>query len=178
VTKGAIALKRTVLLLVLAALTLPAGVSSQTDRANSVQQQILGTWKLLSYVREEVPSGARSDVMGAHPSGYINYGRDGRMMVIIAGTDRKKPAGPVATPEEAQALIRSMLAYAGTYTIDSAAQTVTHHIDVSWDQTRTGESHVRSYKLDGDRLTLTTEPSRDPASGKRTVRTLIWERVK
>jgi Lipocalin-like domain len=86
---------------------------------------------LVSYVREEIPSGAKSNVMGAHPSGYINYGRDGRMIVIIAGSDRKKPVGPVATPEEAEALIRSMLAYAGAYTLDSGAKTVTHHIDVS-----------------------------------------------
>ena len=115
--------------------------------------------------------------MGPHPSGYINYGSDGRMIVIIVGTDRKKPAGPVATPAEAEALLRSMLAYAGTYTIDTQAKTVTHHIDVSWDQTRTGESHVRTYKLEGNRLTLTTQPSRDPASGKTTVRTVSWERV-
>jgi hypothetical protein len=71
-----------------------------------------------------------------------------------------------------------MLAYAGAYTIDSKAQTVTHQIDVSWDQSRTGESHVRHYNFDGDRITLTTEPSNDPATGKKTVRTLTWEKVK
>jgi hypothetical protein len=167
-----------VLLIVLSVLVLPSRILAQREQANSIQQQILGTWKLVSYVREEVPSGAKSDVMGAHPSGYINYGRDGRMIVIIVGSDRKKPVGPVATPEESEALIRSMLAYAGTYTVDSEAKTVTHHIDVSWDQSRTGESHVRTYKLDGDRLTLTTQPSNDPATGKKTVRTLIWERLK
>jgi len=171
-------MKRAVLLTVLAVLALPWRPSAQTDQANSIQQQILGTWRLLSYVREEIPSGAKSDVMGAHPSGYINYGRDGRMMVIIVGTDRKKPAGAVATPEEAQALITSMLAYAGTYTIDSVARTVTHKIEVSWDQSRTGESHVRNYQLAGDQLTLTTQRSRDPATGKITVRTLTWERLK
>ncbi len=171
-------MKRAVLFAVLAVLTVPCSTWGQGDPATSAQQQFVGTWKLLSYVREEVPSGAKSDVMGAHPSGYINYGPDGRMMVIILGTDRKKPAGPVATPEEALALIKSMLAYAGTYTIDTHAKTVTHHIDVSWDQTRTGESHVRTYKLDGDHLTLTTEPSRDPATGTKPVRTLLWERVK
>jgi hypothetical protein len=100
------------------------------------------------------------------------------MIVIIVGTDRKKPASAVATPDEAEALIRSMLAYAGTYTIDSQAKTVTHHIDISWDQSRTGTDHVRSYKLEGNHLTLTTEPSRDPATGKKTVRTLLWERWK
>ena len=167
-----------VLLIVLSVLFLPSRISAQTEQANSIQQQILGTWKLVSYVREEIPPGAKSDVMGAHPSGYITYGRDRRMIVIIVGSDRKKPVGPVATPEEAEALIRSMLAYAGTYTVDTEAKTVTHHIDVSWDQSRTGESHVRTYKLDGDRLTLTTQPSNDPATGKKTVRTLLWERLK
>lgn len=116
--------------------------------------------------------------MGPHPSGYINYGADGRMIVIIVAGERKKPAGTVATPEEAQALLRSLLAYAGTYTVDATAKTVTHHIEVSWDETRTGESHRRTYKLDGDRLILTTQPSRDPASGLQMVRTLLWQRVK
>ena len=71
-----------------------------------------------------------------------------------------------------------MLAYAGTYTIDSEAETITHHIDISWDQSRTGQDHVRSYKLEGNNLTLTTELSIDPATGKKTVRTLIWERLR
>jgi len=170
-------MKPVVPLIVLVALALPYGASAQNAQASSIQQQFLGTWKLVSYVGEEVSSGAKSDVLGPHPSGYINYGSDRRMIVIIVGTDRKKPAGPVATPAEAEALLRSMLAYAGTYTIDIQAKTVTHHIDVSWDQTRTGESHVRTYKLEGNRLTLTTQPSRDPASGKTTVRTVTWERV-
>src|SRR5208282_1240908 len=112
-------MKRAVLFVVVAVLGLPCHLSAQTEQANSIQQAILGTWTLVSYVREELPSGAKSDVMGAHPSGYINYGRDGRMMVIIVGSDRNKPAGAVATPDEAESLIRSMLAYAGTYSIDS-----------------------------------------------------------
>jgi len=170
-------MKRAALLIVIAVLGLPCHLSAQTDQANSIRQAILGTWKLVSYVREELPSGTKSDVMGAHPSGYINYGRDGRMMVIIVGSNRNKPAGAVATPDEAEALIRSMLAYAGTYSIDSQAKTVTHHIDISWDQSRTGTDQVRSYKLEGNRVTLTTEPSTDPATGNKTVRTLIWERL-
>jgi hypothetical protein len=171
-------MKRAALLIVVAVLGLPCHFSAQTDQANSIQQAILGTWKLVSYVRQEPSSGAKSDVMGAHPSGYLNYGRDGRMIVLIVGSDRNKPVGAVATPDEAEALIRSMLAYAGTYSIDSQAKTVTHHIDISWDQSRTGTDQVRSYKLEGDRVTLTTEPSTDPATGKKTVRTLIWERLK
>jgi Lipocalin-like domain len=168
------AMNRAALLIVLAVAALLWRVSVQANAANS----ILGTWKVVSYIREEIPSGAKSDVMGAHPSGYINYGADGRMMVVIVGSDRKKPVGPVASPGEAEALIRSLIAYAGAYTIDGEAKTVTHHIDVSWDESRTGESFVRTYNLDGDRLTLTTLPSNDPATGKKTMRTLIFERLK
>jgi len=171
-------MKRAVLLVIVAVLGLPAHLSAQAERATSIQQAILGTWKLISYVREDLPSGAKSDVMGTHPSGFINYGPDGRMIVMIVGSDRKKPAGAVATPDEAEALIRSMLAYAGTYTLDTKTQTVTHHIEISWDQSRAGTDHVRTYKLDGNHLTLTTEPSTDPASGKKTVRTLLWEKLK
>jgi hypothetical protein len=171
-------MKRAVLVAAIAVLGLSGHLSPQAKQPDSIQQSILGTWKLVSYVREELPSGAKSDVMGAHPSGYINYGPDGRMMVIIVGSDRKRPAGAVATLDEAEALIASMLAYAGTYTIDYEARTVTHHIDISWDQSRTRTDQVRSYNLEGNHLTLTTEPSTDPASGKKTVRTVIWERLK
>jgi len=171
-------MKRAVLLVIVGVLCLPSSFPAQTNQANSIQQAIVGTWKLISYVREELPSGAKSDVMGARPSGYINYGRDGRMIVIIVGSNRSKPVGAVATPEEAEALIKSMLAYAGTYTINSKAKTVTHHIDISWDQSRTGTDQVRSYQLEGDSFTLATDPSTDPATGKKTVRTLIWEKLK
>lgn len=170
-------MKRFALLLGLAILPF-APAPAQTPAPASDAQQILGTWKLVSYVGEDVTTGRRTDVMGARPSGYIEYGRDGRMIVIIVGTDRSKPAGSVATPAEAQALLTSLLAYAGTYTLDTKAHTVTHHIEVSWDETRTGQSHLRSYRFAGDRLTLTTQPSRDPATGRPSVRTVVWERVR
>ena len=82
------------------------------------RQHLLGTWKLLSAVREEIPSGAKSDLMGATPIGYINYAPNGRMMVLNVGSERRKPAGASATSAEAEALFRSMTSYAGTYTID------------------------------------------------------------
>jgi Lipocalin-like domain len=170
--------KRNILPMVLPLFALLCQASAQADRTGSARPDLVGTWRLVSYVGEEVSSGVRSDVMGAHPTGYINYGRDGRMIVIIVGSERRKPAGPVATPEEAAALMRSMLAYAGTYTVDATAKTVTHHVDVSWDQSRTGQSLVRTYSLRGDRLALVTDPSNDPATGRKTVRTVTWDRLK
>ena len=102
-------MKRTIVLSVLAIVAFISGASAHMDAASSDPQKLLGTWKLVSYVGEEIPSGARADVMGPRPSGYINYGPDGRMIVIIVGSDRKKPVGPVATQEEAQDLITGPL---------------------------------------------------------------------
>lgn len=169
-------MKRAVSCFVFAVLGQVCQLPAQNAQANSIRQAMLGNWKLVSYTREELPSGAKSNVMGEHPSGYINFGPDGRMMVMIAGSGRKKPTGAIATPEEAKALITSMLAYGGTYTIDSAAGTVTYHIDISWDQARTGADYVRSYKLEDNRLVLSTPAENDPATGQKTVRTLTWER--
>jgi hypothetical protein len=171
-------MKRSLLIVVPALFAILCRASVSADPQTSEARLLQGTWRLLSYVGEELPSGARADVMGPHATGYINYGPDGRMIVIIVGTGRSKPAGPTATPAEAEALLRSMLAYAGTYTVDTHAKTVTHQIDVSWDESRTGGSFVRNYHLENDRLTLITPPSTDPASGRKTVRTVTWEKVK
>ena len=158
-------MKRAFLLVVVAALGLPGHLPAQTKQADSARQAILGTWKLISYVREELPSGATSNVMGAHPSGYVNFGPDGRMIVVIAARDRKKPAGTVATPDEAEALIASMLAYSGTYTIDSATKKVSILVDVSWEQSRVGTVQVRSYKFEGGHLLLTYGAIDRPGDG-------------
>jgi hypothetical protein len=170
--------QQAIFVMALAMLMIPTTSSPQADRAASAQEQFIGTWKLVSYVREDVSTAAKSDVLGARPSGFINYGPDGRMILIIVAGDRKKPAGPIATPEESQALISSMLSYAGTYTVDSTARTVTHRVDVSWNESRTGETYVRNYKLEGDKLILTTPASTDPVTGQKTVRTLVWQKWK
>jgi hypothetical protein len=78
-------------------LTIPFCVPEQHENPASIPQEFIGTWKLVSYVRQEIASGTKSDVMGSHPQGYINYGGDDRMIVMIVGNNRKKPAA-VATP--------------------------------------------------------------------------------
>ena len=86
--------------------------------------RLLGTWKLVGAVREEIPSGATTDLFGANPQGILNYSPEGRMIALIAHGDRKAVKGK-PTAAEAEALYRSMLSYAGRYTIDG--DVVTHH---------------------------------------------------
>ena len=136
---------------------------------------LIGTWKLLSAVREEIPSGRKSDMLGPNPTGFINYGPDGRMMVVNVGGGRRKPAGAVATPAEAEALFRSLTSYAGTYTIDG--NVVTHHVEVSWNEAWTGTEQKRIARFEGNRAYLSTPPSPDPVTGTMSVRTMTWEKV-
>ena len=46
------------------------------------RRRLVGTWKLIAAVREEIPSGTKTDFLGSNPTGYINYAPDGRMIVL------------------------------------------------------------------------------------------------
>ena len=140
------------------------------------KDRLVGTWKLVLAVSEELATGEKANLYNGTPTGYITYGADGRMMTVIVDSGRKKPEADVATSSEAEALFRSLAAYAGTYTI--MGNQVVHHVDVSWNQSWTGTDQVRNYKFDGERLTIATAPSPSPRTGKISVRTLVWEKVR
>ena len=139
------------------------------------KMRLIGTWTLVSAVREEIPSGAVDYMFGETPRGYINYSPDGRMIALITRRDRKAAANGRPTPTEAEALFRSMLSYAGTFTVEG--DVVTHHVDISWNQSFTGGTQKRHFKLEGDRLILSTPQSHDPIDGRLSVRHMTWQRV-
>jgi hypothetical protein len=148
---------------------------SYRDKVGNMHERLIGTWKLVSATREEIPSGTTADQLGERPAGYINYAPDGRMIAIIARGDRPRPAGTLATPAEADALLKGMVAYAGTYTVEG--ETVTHDVDISWNESWTGSRQTRMFRFDGGRLHLETPPSPDPNGGRMSVRRMVWEKV-
>lgn len=137
--------------------------------------RLVGTWRLIAVETEDLATGEKFAAWGDRPAGFINYAPDGRMMVINVRADRKKPERAVPTAAEAADLFKSMLAYAGTYTVDG--NEVTHHIDTSWNEMWTGTHQVRIARFDGDRVHLSTKPSPDLASGRMSVRTMTWEKL-
>jgi hypothetical protein len=152
------------------------GTLKRADMSNDeTRQHLLGTWKLIAAVREEIPSGIKTEFLGSKPAGYINYGADGRMLVLTVGSDRRKPAGSKATPAEVEALFRSMTSYGGTYTVDG--DEITHHVDVSWNEIWTGTEQKRRARFEGNRVYLSTPPSLDPITGTTSVRTMTWEKL-
>jgi hypothetical protein len=141
-----------------------------------MDNRLIGTWKLVSVIAEDVATGEKRDAWGPDPEGYINYGPDGRMMVINTRSDRAKPKGPAPTREEAADLFQSVLAYAGRYTVEG--NQVTHHVDISWNQAWTGTDQVRIARFEGNRVHLSTQPNPDPVNGRMSVRTMVWEKLK
>ena len=90
----------------------------------------------MSAVREEIPSGAKTDMFGADPARLhqLQRGRPHDRADHALGPQGAGDGKP--TPAEAEALFRSMLSYAGPYTIEG--DVVTHHVDISWNQSFTG----------------------------------------
>lgn len=142
-------------------------------------EEILGTYKLISATNKSLDTGNSVPAFGEHPKGFITYGKEGRMLVLITYDGRPKPEDVLKTSiEERDALYRSMVAYGGTYTY--SANRIEHHVDISWDETRSGTTVIRGVTRDGDRLTYVTEPYRtrnQEMLGKMVVQTLIWEKV-
>jgi Lipocalin-like domain len=147
-------MRRLMIAIVFAAITLQA----------NAENAIVGTWRIVSFVREVVPTGERQNEFGGKPEGYISYQPDGRMFAMIVGSNRLKPAGSAPTADEKLALFGTLIAYSGTYVVED--NKVTHKIDVSWNQSWTGGDQVRFFKVEGDSLTITTAINKNPRDGR------------
>jgi hypothetical protein len=143
--------------------------------AHAQTDPLLGTWRLRSFVREVAGTGERYNQLGDRPDGYLVYSPDGRMLALFVSGDQPRPRAE-PSDEERIALHKAMLAYGGTYSVSPGR--VVHHIDIEWDGRRVGSDQVRFYTIDGDTLSIRTEPNKSPVDGREGVGVLTFERVK
>ena len=144
---------------------------------NGQTPPVIGSWRLISY--ETVTSdGVKSLPLGPNIDGLAIYLPNGLVSIQFMRRDRPKFASGDAwrgTLEEERTAFEGFFGYAGRYTIDAARSTVTHHIEVSAAPNYVGTAVVRTFSVDGNRLTLRT-PQRQLA-GQTSASTLIWERI-
>ncbi|MEJ0001243.1 MAG: lipocalin-like domain-containing protein [Verrucomicrobiota bacterium] len=114
------------------------------------RDQVLGTWKLVSYDVEVKSSGKRIPVMGEHPTGYAALLPDGRIFFVLTGTGRK----PAKTDHERAELLSTLVAYTGTYTVTGNQWTT--EVDAAWDPNWVGAKEVRNFTLKGDTMQVVT----------------------
>jgi len=142
-------------------------------RPEEFKADLVGTYKLLDTKLTLLDTG---QTIPKNDSGYIMYGRDGRMAMIRREVRPKPATIDKATDQECLELFRSMIAYGGTYTFDG--MTVEHHIDISLNETWTGTTQIRDVKRDGSKLILSTRPAPSPFDGKMVSATLMWEKFR
>ena len=139
-------------------------------------EELYGTWKLLSFTQEVVATGEKTNVFGNAPKGFISYSRDGRMYAILAKDERPKPTDmSKVTGDQRIELFNTMAAYAGTFIFDG--KTVTHNVDISWNENWTGTAQKRNVKVDGRKLYIATNPIPSGIDGKPVILVLEWEKV-
>ena len=151
-------------------------LSTLPFRAALADDELPGTYKLVSSTRTIVETGQVEDSYGKHPSGYIMYGTDGRMLVLITHEGRPQPSRTDMTDKDRADQYRTLNAYGGTYMFHG--DWIEHHIDIAANETRVGSTEIREVKRDGNRLIYTTKPQPFSADGKISVITLVWEKMK
>jgi hypothetical protein len=151
------------------------GARSFAQQQQTCDGPQIGSWALLSIETQDKETNEKNNLLGAHPYGYLSYGSDCRMYVILTKESRVAPAQLVATDPESIGLYRGLISYAGTYSIDGS--NIIHHIQASWNQAWTGTTQVQQFNVDGSTLFLRTGPSKSPLTGKQSSTVLMWTRA-
>ena len=146
--------------------------------AAAMAARFAGTWRLLESFSDR-PSGRVPFPLGREVSGRINYDLAGNMAAQLMGAGRvpfsSRNPQEVANAEYRDAF-QSYTAYFGTYTIDVAAGSVTHHVQGATVPNWPGNDQLRYFELKDDLLILRTPPMRGN-DGEKSVHTLVWQKV-
>jgi hypothetical protein len=138
---------------------------------------LLGTWRLVSYQARD-SEGRVQYPLGENVSGLLVYDGGGNISAHVMRNGRsffsaKDPAR--GTDAELRAAFEDYGSYFGTYTIDDARRTVTHHVRGAWYPNWIGHDQVRHFRFDGNRLLLSTPPL--VWDGQSFEYILTWERI-
>jgi hypothetical protein len=139
---------------------------------------LVGTWRLVS-LESRTTGGEIRYQLGRAARGQLLYDAAGHMSAQLMDPERPQFAsGDLARGSDAEvrAAMVGYIAYYGTYTLDLSRGVVTHHVQGALFPNWVGGDQVRYFRLDGDRLTITTPPIRIGAEDSTTV--LVWERAR
>lgn len=146
-------------------------VLAQSAIAND-NARLVGTWKVVAFDTEFQSGDPARPFMGQKWVGYTVFTAEGRTMSVWETEGRKPPN----SDEDRAALFRSMNAITGTYRYEGGTGIV--EIDVASNPAGKGRQ-TRGYKLDGNRLEVTTPWTPNPTiAGSPMTRSVIrFERV-
>src|SRR4029079_7155097 len=136
-----------------------AELSDEPADLPAAARGLLGHWTLEAWTGEDA-AGAPVAHGGAEPSGDLVYLPSGRMAVQISYDGRESLGSrDLGAGDDAgqAAAYRTYNAYAGRFSVPEPG-TVVHHVEQALHPDQAGMDKRRSYRLDGDVLTLRTQP--------------------
>lgn len=139
-------------------------------------ETLLGRWNIVAW-EQLYEDGRRQLPLGEHLEGFIRYVADGDIICMIACAEQKpfESGGQWnANAEERAGAYSSMLAYAGTWSIDGG--TVTHAVNISLYPGWKGGEQKRHVRLEGDILFIEAHLEQGTPEA-RTAR-LTWKRAR
>ncbi len=142
--------------------------SVQPQERPTTSHHVHGVWSLVSYTVEVNDSGETFPPMGDKPSGYVIFTPEGRLAFTLSAEGRQ----PAESIEDSAGLLSSMIAYTGTYTLDGDRWIT--KVDVAWNPEWVGTEQTRYFRIDDDKLTVTTPLARDAElARKRLTRSIV-----
>lgn len=121
--------------------------------APSVRDQLIGLWQLVGQFN--IGKDGQQIVVAERQRGRISWDRVGHVWVLLYNDGRKAAANQfMPTLEEYREMNSGLMTYYGTYEIDEAKQTVTHHLQAAANPSLIGTDLVRRYEFTGNRVAL------------------------
>ena len=135
-------------------------------------RRIVGVWGLVAQVYEDVATGERVPIFGAHPRGRQIATADGRWLALATGEGRPAPK----TDAERAVALQTMIAYTGRYRCENGV--VRTRVEAAWNEAWVGTEQVRNLRFETDDLLhIVSDPMPHPNVPGRTVRVIVtWRR--
>jgi hypothetical protein len=146
-------------------------------QAQSLREQLIGTWKLVSSTRY-LGDKVEPWLFGTNSMGILMYTSDGYMCGNLMNLNRPNFVGTdlrSGSVTEKAVAFDTFFAYCSRYEVNEAEHYVVHKIESSLFPNWTGSPQKRFIELQGNRLALRTPPIL--AEGKEAVAVLVWERA-
>ena len=147
--------------------------------AQSLREQLIGAWKLVSYEEKPVDGSPSFYPMSEQPMGIIMYTPDGYMSAQLSKPDRKPFASGdwfKGSDDDYKQEASTYIAYTGEFHVAEEARTLTHSMFISLFPNWIGQTQPRVVKIEGDDLYLQTA-SPIESGGKKVNSYLKWKRV-
>jgi hypothetical protein len=143
----------------------------------SIGENIVGTWKLVSWVYEN-DRHETVHYFGENATGILMYNQEGYMNAQLMKSGRKPfttDSISGGTPGETFDAFNSYLAYFGKYYEEKPGEIV-HIVEGSLFPNWVGKKEVRYGSIENDRLILSTPPIQ--AGEKKIIFYITWQRIK